>query len=374
MLSHEIDFIGAPKEECKENADAICFRFEKNGVFNIYVYDGGFSYHGKRLVNHLNKYYFDDPYNEIPKKYKIINGVIVSHSDRDHATGLIDVLENFNVCALYMNIPWKYSEIITHYERDGRKTINSVRNELKEKYKTVSDLEEIAISKNIPIYEAFQGTIIDTNLRILSPSKSFFLSMVCENRDNDLPSIINCSDHSLESLQEAKKEMTIIETWDRETLDMDPDLSTSNKSSVILFGHMGNCMNFMLLGDADSNALNNAINYFEAVVKPNQKIRYFLKLIQIPHHGGRHNVDPTLLDNLIGPPVEEGKRGRIIAIASTGEDTGYPRRVVCNAFKRRGATVYSNKGKTLNYQQGDIPERNWEISTELPFYKNVEKK
>lgn len=374
MLAHEIDFIGVPYDECKENADAICFRFEKDGNFNIYVYDGGFSCHGKRLVNHLNTYYFDDPNNKIPKAYKIINAIIVSHSDKDHASGLIEVIKNFNVCALYMNVPWKYAAIITHYERDGRKTEKSVEKELKEKYKTISDLEDLAIANDIPIYEALQGTVIDQNLRILSPSREFYLNMVCLNRDNDLPSAINYSEHSLESLLESEKEVTTIETWNKETLDKDPDLSPSNKSSVVLFGHMYDCMNFMLVGDADSESIYNAIQYFETVFKPGKKIRNFLKLVQIPHHGGRHNVNPDLLDYLIGQPVEEGKKRKILAIASTGENTGYPRRVVCNAFKRRGVTVYSNQGKTLNYQQGDIPKRNWDISTALPFYRFVENK
>ena len=83
MLAHEIDFIGAPEKECKDNADAICFRIKENDTYRIYVYDGGFSCHGKRLVDHLNNYYFDDPYNELPKECKIIDAVIVSHSDRD---------------------------------------------------------------------------------------------------------------------------------------------------------------------------------------------------------------------------------------------------------------------------------------------------
>lgn len=374
MLDHEIDFIGAPEKECKDNADAICFRIKENDTYRIYVYDGGFSCHGKRLVDHLNNYYFDDPYNKLPKECKIIDAVIVSHSDRDHTSGLTEVLENFTVCALFMNIPWKCAEIITHYECDGRKTVNSVTNELKKKYKIIADLELLANENNIPIYEAFQGITIDSHLRILSPSKSFYLKMICDSRDNELPSVINCADHSLEALLESEHDMSTIETWEKETLDEDPDLSPSNKTSVVLFGHMYDCKNFLLVGDADSEALFNAIEYFETKVKPGKKIRNFLSFIQIPHHGGRHNVCPDLLNHFIGPKVIKGVKRNIIAVASTGENTGYPRRVVSNAFKRRGVTVYSNQGKTLNYKQGDIPDRDWNVSPELPFYKFVENK
>lgn len=105
----------------------------------------------------------------------------------------------------------------------------------------------------------------------------------------------------------------------KETLDDDPDLSPSNKTSVVLFGHMYDCKNFLLVGDADSEALFNAIEYFETKVKPGKKIRNFLSFIQIPHHGGRHNVCPDLLNHFIGPKVIKGVKRNIIAVALQGK-------------------------------------------------------
>ena len=57
------------------------------------------------MVEHLNRYYFGD---KKDRKEKIIDFVIVSHSDQDHTAGLEEILKNFNVKKLYMNRPWRY--------------------------------------------------------------------------------------------------------------------------------------------------------------------------------------------------------------------------------------------------------------------------
>lgn len=42
-------------------------------------------------------------------------------------------------------------------------------------------MEYIAIQKAIPIYKAFQGTIISEKLTILSPTKDLFLELLFES-------------------------------------------------------------------------------------------------------------------------------------------------------------------------------------------------
>lgn len=103
-MPYEIEFIGVGNKS-KSNADAICFRWKEDNDYHIGVYDGGFSEYGLAMVEHLNRYYFGD---KKDRKEKIIDFVIVSHSDQDHTAGLEEILKNFNVKKLYMNRPWRY--------------------------------------------------------------------------------------------------------------------------------------------------------------------------------------------------------------------------------------------------------------------------
>ena len=46
-----------------------------------------------------------------------------------------------------------------------------------------------------------------------------------------------------------------------------------------------------------------------------------MKFLQIPHHGGRHNVSPSILDRLIGEIVDEdetiGKTAFVSVVSSS---------------------------------------------------------
>ena len=57
-MKYEIDFIGV-NEESSKDAAATCFRFYSPELkrYVIVVYDGGFSVHGKALVELIKKYY-----------------------------------------------------------------------------------------------------------------------------------------------------------------------------------------------------------------------------------------------------------------------------------------------------------------------------
>jgi hypothetical protein len=58
--------------------------------------------------------------------------------------------------------------------------------------------------------------------------------------------------------------------------------------------------------------------------------------VQVPHHGSRRNVTPSVLDRLLGPKVSNGhKQGT--AFVSVGKDKPeFPRGQVKNAVQRRG--------------------------------------
>ena len=240
-MSYELDFIGVKEEKSKQNADAITFRWLDNDTYKIIVYDGGLQAHGEALENHIKKYYLSNG-------NKTKDAVIVSHSDQDHTSGLTTILENFDVKALYMNRPWIYAEeLYDNFEvTDGRMTVKSLTKKLEDKYKYIKNLEDIARNKNIPIFEVFQGQIIESNLRVLSPSKEFYLTLITESEKTPINE--NRSTYVFESLAHrfinyVKK---ALEKWNVETLKEDVSTSAENEMSTILLGQMED-ENFCLL-------------------------------------------------------------------------------------------------------------------------------
>ena len=362
-MAYEIDFVGVDNES-KKDADAIAFRWKDvSGNYKIAVYDGGLQAHGEKLEWLLNKYYFNDT-SDIHSK--VIDCVICSHSDLDHVSGLKNILEKFNVKALYMNRPWLYIDDIWDNVNDGRITKESLSKRLKEQYKYISELEEIAQNKKIPIYEAFQGTNIEDVLTILSPSKDFYLDLLIESRKT--PLVNNCEDKLFSVFTTAVKRIkNLFETWDNEKLREDVSTTAENEMSVVVYGRIDD--NFLLTGDAGIRALDESIRYSKDI---GMEIKDTVNFIQIPHHGGRHNVSPSILNRLIGNIVREGMDIGKTAFVSVAKDSDHPLQMVVNAFRRRGVRVYKTEGNIINHSR-QMPSRpGWSSLKSLNFEEKVE--
>jgi hypothetical protein len=125
----------------------------------------------------------------------------------------------------------------------------------------------------------------------------------------------------------------------------------------------------LLTGDAGINALNWACDNADTIGIPRQP----LDLVQVPHHGSRRNVSPQILDRLLGPIVDEGISRGITAIASVPKDnTKPPRKMVTNAFLRRGAGVSVTQGRKLRLHDNMPARFNEGQLTVLPLFAQVE--
>jgi hypothetical protein len=175
-MAYEIDFIGVG-ESVKKDSDAIAFRWlDEEGIYRIGVYDGGFKANGDKLDEHLNTYYF----NEVEDgEDKVIDCVICSHPDGDHAIGLKKILNEFKVKTLYMNRPWLYIDDVKDSVNDGRITRKSLEQHFKnDDYAYIGDLEEAAEDNGVEIHEAFQGDVIMDKLMVLSPSRELYIQLM----------------------------------------------------------------------------------------------------------------------------------------------------------------------------------------------------
>ena len=376
-MAYEIDFIGVSADSCSKDADAICLRW-KSGVdyygnpkYKIGVIDGGFEAHGDAMVNHINQYYFNDKDNSIDPVEKIIDFIVVTHPDMDHTVGLKKIFENFTVLKVYMNRPWIYTNELFDKVDDGRITKKSLYDRLRRKYATIADIEELAEDQGTKIIEAFQGTIIENSIRILSPSKSFYLQLLVESEKTPLTNHTadNLFGESIAKMAQRAKEvvLSLWESWTKELLREDVETSAENETSVVLRGLI-NEKGFLLTGDAGVRALNNAIDYLEQI---GENVRETISFYQIPHHGGRHNINPSTLNRLIGNKVNKGETIHKTAFASVAKDSDHPKKMVTNAFIRRGVMVYKTDGATL-WHHIDMPLRNWGRATNIQFSDYVE--
>ena len=353
----EIDFLDV---ECKKSGDAITMRYSKNGAESIHVIDGGFVSTGDSVVNHIKKYYGGNAR---------VSRVIVTHPDRDHAGGLRAVLEQLEVGELWMLRPWLYSEELM--ERFKRWTnVDNLTKRLKEIYPNIAALEEIALDKNIPIYEPFQGSNIG-EFRVLAPSKDSYLNLVSESEKT--PETITEAQFSEKSSSLSQVFDSLVKfikaAWGDENLSSQPT-SNENEMSVVQFAEIDN-QTIMLTGDAGKITLTEAINYLEGMYGYLPKIDRF----QVPHHGSRRNVSSEILDRLFGKKIGEYEsRDKFTAVISSAkEDEDHPRKAVIRAFHHRGAKVIATEGKTVCCSSRNAPQREgWSAVTPMDYPNDQE--
>ena len=78
---------------------------------------------------------------------------------------------------IIMNIPWKYIYDIWDNVNAGKISEESLEKRLKNDYPYVAKIEKLAKKKGIEIIEGFEDKQIKENLKILSPSKEFFIEL-----------------------------------------------------------------------------------------------------------------------------------------------------------------------------------------------------
>jgi glyoxylase-like metal-dependent hydrolase (beta-lactamase superfamily II) len=164
-MPHEIDFL--PVGDGERSGDAIALRFWdslKPNEQSVVVLDGGTKESGAKLVEHITTHY----------KTKVVNAVICTHSDADHASGLTEVLENLDVKHLFMHLPWKHMGDLEEQLKKAQPT-DELRQHFKKSLDNAHELEKLASKKGIPIHEPFSDKIPPNNVfAILGPSTRYY--------------------------------------------------------------------------------------------------------------------------------------------------------------------------------------------------------
>ena len=240
------------------------------------------------------------------------------------------------------------------------------------------DLETLARRRGIPIVEPFQGQAIGP-FWVLSPHRDWYIhdlvpAFAKSPETKMRPGLgLRSSGPGLMgalALAASAAGDWLSENWFIESLREDVKTSAENESSVVLYGDFDG-QGVLLTGDAGVQALSRTAECAEF----NQiNLPATLKFVQIPHHGSRHNVSTAALDRLIGPrlPFTGGTPARYAYASAGKESTSHPRKVVMNAFWRRGFQPFATRGNALRYFHQMPARAGWGPATPITFSDKVE--
>lgn len=357
---YEIDFLGV---ETDKSGDAIPIRYELNGNTYIHVVDGGFPAEGEKVVAHINQYYGN------PQR---IDHVVCTHPDGDHAGGLRDVLEQFQIGVLWINLPWLYAEqLLPRFARFT--SAENLRRRLREVYPYLATLEEIADRRGIEMRPAFQGDLIGA-FTVMTPTLPRFLELVVESERTPEAAASGAAPLAAfaEGLVTTVKAIAayIRSAWGEEIFSPD-DTSAENAMSIVQYANL--CGHKLLLtADTGRFGLHDVANYapYVGLALPG------LSRIQVPHHGSRHNVSTDTLDRLLGPrhlaPTVLGPETPYAVVSSAKADEAHPRRSVVRAFIHRGYRVFATEGTNIRVASASAPSRSWGEATAMQYPEDQE--
>jgi beta-lactamase superfamily II metal-dependent hydrolase len=322
------------------------------------VIDGGFKDTGEALVTHIKTHYRTDK----------VDLVISSHPDADHTSGLEVVLEELRVDALWMHRPWKHTEDMAWLFKDGRVTDTSVREDLRKSLENAASLEALATRKRIPITEPFAGLRDSTqHIFVVGPTQAFYESLLPSFRGTPEPKAdLAILLKALAGVRELVQR--VAERWDYETLDDEGETTAENNSSTIIIAVVDE-KHLMFTADGGILALTDVASRLEAA-------RYefsALSFVQVPHHGSRRNVGPSILNRILGPKLQHDLKLRTAFVSIPKDPSAkHPSKKVTNAFRRRGAYIYPTTEYCL-WHRFEAPDREgFSDATPLGFFDEVE--
>ena len=359
-MGYEVDFIGIGQES--QCGDAIIIRFGdmygSRDEQTVVVIDGGFKEDGQRIVDHIKSNYKTD----------IVDLVINTHPDQDHINGLETVIEELEVKELWIHQPWVHNQGLADKFHDGRITDNSIGEKLKETLNKAHELYELAISKGIKVQEPYTDlTDLSGNVKTLGPSLDYYENLI-PDFDGMPETKSGCAIFEGAFSNTLKAIKKVFSKWGEDHIDDNGKTSAKNNSSAITQIIIDD-KRLVFTGDSGIEALEYAANQLDNCVDSAD-----IKFIQIPHHGSRRNIGPSVLNRLIGQPVDEGETRAITAIASTAKqsDPKHPRKAVLNAFTHRGAHVLATRGNGIRHYHNAPSREGWGALECEPYYWNYE--
>jgi beta-lactamase superfamily II metal-dependent hydrolase len=354
----DIEFL--PVGEESKSGDAIIVRygdlFGPRARHTVTVIDGGFATSGDEVAERLLTDY----------QTSHIDLMVCTHPDNDHINGLITLMEreDITVGELWIHQPWEHNATAWLKSLSADRT-KAVKDSFDAYIANAKKLYDLAVERGIGVVEPFAGTRHDLagySLRVVGPDEPFYKTLIgdfgAKTASAAMPSI-------LRKVLKAALARAAETLW-IEVLTDAGTTTAANNSSVILLVTDDQGRRFLFTGDAGMPALDRAADHLEALgaLVPD------FQVVQVPHHGSRHNVGPSVLDRLLGRKGVEG-RGHAVCSAAAEGAPRHPAKMVTNAFRRRGYPVHVTRGGAKTYRDNS-PIAGWAPSVAEPLYSEVE--
>ncbi|MFC8391122.1 ComEC/Rec2 family competence protein [Streptomyces sp. NPDC057238] len=336
---YEVDFLPVESESGpgSKSGDAIALRFtveaeQRNAVV---VIDGGFSYIGENLADHIAEYYETD----------VVDLIVSTHPDADHLNGISTLIEKVQA-----------KELLIHQPRLHTYDVSDFSN-----LEALDSLISLAKSRSIPITEPFTGlSRFGGQFSVLGPTRSYYEKLLEQHLTEARSGLSHASKATFSSAVRGLLSKTL-SYLPIETLSDDVETSPRNNTSVISLLRVGTSR-LMFTGDAGIPALDAACDEYERTIGNFSSAP--LDFFQAPHHGSRRNLGPTVLDRILG---ERGAPYSDVAsfISSAKISEKHPSPKVVNALTRRGCQVFATEGRTITHSHAAPTRHNW--TTLTPF-------
>ena len=296
-----------------KGGDAILITlYDDNDTPHLVLIDGGYKETGESIVKHLKMVY----------STPVIDIIFNTHPDRDHISGLLPVVNDTSITINYLafNRPWKDAGFTNDFFRDKRITPYSLMERIRDSFQYADELEESAKKRQIEMLPIATGlSYFNGIIQVLSPTKEFYTShlLLSEKTPDSIFEELNKVFVHKECEEEDYTSGNGPIEWFEEEVT-----SPINETSAIITLILGN-MKFLFTGDAGKEALRDAINYFKEKSNLPKDAKMNFTRLQLPHHGSRKNIDPSILDTISASTY-------IISCPPKGEKEGHPSRRLIN--------------------------------------------
>ncbi|MFR9806483.1 MBL fold metallo-hydrolase [Pseudonocardia sp. RS010] len=337
----EIDFLRVGEES--NSGDAITGRLTRpdTGDYAVFVVDGGFESVGHEIVEFVQTRYNTD----------VVDLVISTHPDQDHISGLYVVVEELRVAELLLHRPSLYG----YTDSDEVKAAEADK------------LAALARSFGTIVTSPFaRQTYLGGALTIAGPTEDFYREQLAEQASTRSKIELAVRKYAHKAAEAIRASLTPIFGEPPETLLTDHGGTTPRNNMSVVTEIQVDDNRILLTGDAGVPALNGAMETLDLIrVYPSD-----FDVVQMPHHGSRHNVDRDTLDRLLGQKTTIRRGSAVASVAAKADD--YPRAEVANAFKRRGYPVFRTAGSNFWWQRGAPARSDYSPATELPWLEENE--
>jgi beta-lactamase superfamily II metal-dependent hydrolase len=324
---YEIDFLAVG--DGTRSGDAITMRFNRpdTGAMVHVIIDAGFQSTGSDVVEFVKDRYGTPD----------VDLAILTHPDGDHIGGLGTVIRELNVAALAVH------RLSAH----GGSSLPAA--------KEVDDLCKVAAANGTDVYDAFQGlNAFDQALLIAGPTQPYYEQLVQEQLQEagTAAAVARGPGRIAEAVQKmAARALTAFPI--ESDFDDAGGTNPRNNSCTIIDVRLAQ-ETFLFTGDAGVPGINSALDYLDSQGRTDR----YPDLVQLPHHGSRHNLDRATIERIAGPRTD-GKQGTaFVSISSeAAADPRYPSPRVTNTFGRRGYFVGQTAGQNICKSSPDAPNR-----------------